>query len=47
MAIAGRRTPKETRRFILSVAWDLFRQIGARMTVVDIAVKSGMPSGSV
>src|SRR5260370_15352028 len=47
MAIAERRTPEETRSCILSVAWDLFRQLGARTTVADIADKLGMSSANV
>jgi len=47
MAIAERRTPEETRSCILAVAWDLFRQLGARTTVADIADKSGMSSANV
>ena len=47
MAIVERRTPEETRGCILSVAWDLFRQLGARTTVADIADKSGMSSANV
>ena len=47
MAIAERRTAEETRSCILAVAWDLFRQLGARTTVADIADKSGMSSANV
>jgi AcrR family transcriptional regulator len=47
MAIVERRTPEETRSCILSVAWDLFRQLGTRTTVADIADKSGMSSANV
>ena len=47
MAIAERRTSEETRSCILAVAWDLFRQLGARTTVADIADKSGMSSANV
>jgi AcrR family transcriptional regulator len=47
MAIVERRTPEETRGCILSVAWDLFRQLGTRTTVADIADKSGMSSANV
>jgi len=47
MAIVERRTPEETRGCILAVAWDLFRQLGARTTVADIADKSGMSSANV
>ena len=41
MAIVERQTPEETRGRILYVAWDLFRQLGARTTVADIAAKLG------
>jgi AcrR family transcriptional regulator len=47
MAIAERRTPEETRSCILAVAWDLFRQLGTRTTVADIADKMGMSSANV
>jgi AcrR family transcriptional regulator len=47
MAIVERRTPQETRTCIMQVAWDLFRQLGARTTVADIADKSGMSSANV
>ncbi len=47
MAIVERRTSEETRSSILSVAWDLFRQLGARTTVADIADKAGMSSANV
>src|SRR5271166_6986326 len=47
MAIIERRSPEETRGCILSVAWDLFRQLGTRTTVADIADKAGMSSANV
>ena len=47
MAIVERRSPEETRGCILSVAWDLFRQLGTRTTVADIADKSGMSSANI
>src|SRR5580658_2359491 len=47
MAIVERRTPEETRGCILSVAWDLFRQLGTRTTVADIAAKLGMSSANI
>ncbi|HEY1451912.1 MAG TPA: TetR/AcrR family transcriptional regulator [Roseiarcus sp.] len=47
MAIVERRSAEETRGCILSVAWDLFRQLGTRTTVADIADKSGMSSANV
>jgi AcrR family transcriptional regulator len=47
MAIAERRTPEETRSCILAVAWDLFRQLGSRTTMADIAERLGMSSANV
>jgi AcrR family transcriptional regulator len=47
MNIAARRTPEETRDEILAVAWNLFRQLGARTTIADIAEKLGMSSANV
>ena len=47
MAIAERRTPEETRSCILAVAWDLFRQLGSRTTMADVAEKLGMSSANV
>ena len=47
MAIGVRRTPEETRSCILTVAWDLFRQLGTRTTVADIADKLGMSSANI
>ncbi|HEY1887105.1 MAG TPA: TetR/AcrR family transcriptional regulator [Roseiarcus sp.] len=47
MALAERRTPEETRSCILAVAWDLFRQLGSRTTMADIAEKLGMSSANV
>jgi AcrR family transcriptional regulator len=47
MAIVERRTAEETRSCILSTAWDLFRQLGTRTTVADIADKLGMSSANV
>ena len=46
-ATVERRTPEETRTCIMQVAWDLFRQLGSRTTVADIADKSGMSSANV
>ena len=45
--VAERRTPEETRTCILEVAWDLFRQLGSRTTVADVADKAGMSSANV
>ena len=47
MNIAARRTPEETRAEILAAAWDLFRELGARATIADIAEKLGMSSANV
>ena len=46
-ATVERRTPEETRTCIMQVAWDLFRQLGARTTIADVADKSGMSSANV
>jgi AcrR family transcriptional regulator len=47
MILPARRTPEETRTEILSTAWDLFRELGARTTIADIAEKLGMSSANV
>ncbi len=47
MNIAARRTPEETRAEILAAAWDLFRELGARATIADIAGRLGMSSANV
>jgi AcrR family transcriptional regulator len=47
MNVAARRTPEETRQEILVVAWDLFRELGARTTIADIAARLGMSSANV
>lgn len=47
MAAFERRSSEETRTCILMVAWDLFRQLGTRTTVADVAEKSGMSSANV
>jgi AcrR family transcriptional regulator len=47
MNLPVRRTPEETRDEILSVAWDLFRELGVRTTVADIAARLGMSSANV
>lgn len=47
MNIPARRTPEETRNEILTVAWDLFRELGARTTIADIAERLGMSSANV
>ena len=47
MNIAERRSPEETRSRILEAAWDLFRQLGARTTIAEVADKLGMSSANV
>ena len=47
MNLVARRTPEETRSCILACAWDLFRQLGYRTTIADIANKLGMSSANV
>ena len=47
MNVAARRTPEETRSCILACAWDLFRQLGNRTTIADIAGKLAMSSANV
>ena len=42
-----RRTREETRACIIQVAWDLFRELGPRTTVVDVADKASMSSANV
>lgn len=47
MAPVERRTPEETRASIMQVAWDLFRELGPRTTIADVADKAGMSSANV
>jgi AcrR family transcriptional regulator len=47
MNLATRRSPDETRSCILACAWDLFRQLGYRTTIADIAGKLGMSSANI
>ncbi|MGO9769984.1 MAG: TetR/AcrR family transcriptional regulator [Roseiarcus sp.] len=47
MNVVARRTPEQTRSEILAAAWDLFRQLGARTTIADIAEKLGMSSANI
>ena len=47
MNILPRRDPDETRALILSTAWDLFRQLGARTTIADVADALKMSSANV
>ena len=42
-----RRTREETRACIIQVAWDLFRELGPRTTVADVADKASMSSANV
>jgi AcrR family transcriptional regulator len=45
--VVERRTPEETRTCIMQVAWDLFRELGPRTTIADVADKAGMSSANV
>jgi AcrR family transcriptional regulator len=47
MVAVERRTAEETRSCIMQVAWDLFRQLGPRTTIADVADKAGMSSANV
>ena len=47
MIVVARRTQEETRSCILACAWDLFRQLGNRTTIADIAGKLGMSSANI
>jgi len=47
MNVTIRRTPEETRSCILACAWDLFRQLGYRTTIADIAGKLEMSSANI
>jgi len=47
MNVVERPSHEETRARILDVAWDLFRQLGARTTIGDVAEKLGMSSANV
>jgi AcrR family transcriptional regulator len=42
-----RRTPDDVRKEILANAWELFRQLGARATIADVASRLGMSSANV
>jgi len=42
-----RRDPEETRQRIMEAAWDLFRQLGTRTTVAEVAEKLGMSAANV
>jgi len=45
--IPARRPPDQTKSLIVSTAWDLFRQLGARTTIADVAEKLKMSSANV
>jgi AcrR family transcriptional regulator len=47
LASPDRPNAEEMRARILEVAWDIFRQLGARTTIADIAEKLGMSSANV
>lgn len=47
MNIVARRTPAETRALILDAAWVLFRQLGSRTTIADVAETLGMSSANI
>jgi AcrR family transcriptional regulator len=47
MNVVVHPTAEETRCKILAVAWDLFRQLGVRTTIADIAAKLGMSSANI
>ena len=47
MNILPRRDPDKARALILSTAWDLFRQLGARTTIADVADALKMSSANV
>jgi AcrR family transcriptional regulator len=47
MDVVERRSPEETRASIMQVAWDLFRELGPRTTIADVAEKAGMSSANV
>ncbi len=47
MNAPNRRSREDMRNEILAVAWDLFRELGARATIADIAQRLGMSSANV
>ncbi len=47
MNILIRRSPDEVRASILKAAWDLFRQLGSRATIADVADVLGMSSANI
>jgi AcrR family transcriptional regulator len=47
MTAAARRSPTDVRNNIVTAAWDLFRQLGVRTTVADVAERLGMSSANI
>ena len=47
MNVVERPSHEETRARILDIAWDLFRRLGARTTIGDVAEQLGMSSANV
>ena len=47
MNISERPTAEDTRARIMEVAWDLFRELGVRTTVADVAARIGMSSANI
>jgi AcrR family transcriptional regulator len=47
MNAVERKNPEDTRDRILDAAWVLFRQLGARATIADVAKELGMSSANV
>jgi AcrR family transcriptional regulator len=47
MNLSERPTAEDTRARIMEVAWDLFRELGARTTVADVAARLGMSSANI
>jgi len=47
MRASARRSPADVRSDILAAAWDLFRQLGVRATIADVAERLGMSSANI
>jgi len=47
MIVLDRRSSDDTRPGFFATAWDLFRQLGARTTIADVAEKLGMSSANI
>lgn len=47
MNAPDRRHPEDTRAQILEAAWDLFRQLGSKTTIADVAERLGMSSANI